>query len=377
MKKHFVRLIKKIPLVSYLYDWYCYLLHFRFRNARWNEKAEILADSGIVLMLAPDYSNIGDAAIYVRTLNFFKAYSLPLKCVLVSKQCANIRAVKKIVSSEDVIILQGGGNLGSLYRTEELLRQNIIKSFSGNPIISLPQSIFFEAKQKYFLKKSVSSYRSHNNLVVCARDAASFEFCQSVLGVKSVLLPDMVLSAPLMPGELLKKNKRVLFCIRHDFEKNVNGTDIEQFRQYLSDNGYAAECFDTDDYSGKNISDKESVIEKTLSYFKEFEFVVTDRFHGTVFSYITKTPCIAFDNSYGKVSGAFYWYKKSNYMFFADGYDSAVTSVDKIENISHLDPGEDFKPYFDLLAESISELLEKTSESSYEQNKKILKRRFR
>ena len=47
------------------------------------------------------------------------------------------------------------------------------------------------------------------------------------------------------------------------------------------------------------------------------ELVITDRLHGMLFSAITNTPCIVFDNSYGKISSLYdTWLKDNNGITF-------------------------------------------------------------
>ena len=42
-----------------------------------------------------------------------------------------------------------------------------------------------------------------------------------------------------------------------------------------------------------------------LTEFASARLVITDRLHGLIFSAITNTPCIAFDNLSGKVHGTY------------------------------------------------------------------------
>ena len=45
--------------------------------------------------------------------------------------------------------------------------------------------------------------------------------------------------------------------------------------------------------------------------------VITDRLHGTIFSLITATPCICFDNSNHKVKNSYNsWFKKFPYIVY-------------------------------------------------------------
>lgn len=346
MRLTFLSPLKRIPFICKLYYLYSYHKHFKSKNNYYNKDISVYFNTGFIFLLAPDYSNLGDVGILVSSIRFFEDNHLPIKSILISKQCANKKTLKKIINENDVLILQGGGNLGSLYRVEEMLRQNIIKWFPKNKIISLPQSIYFQKNRESFLRDSVKTYTSHSKLIVCVRDKQSYDFCLSTLHVKTLLIPDMVLWNCPTRYEPWVKNKRVLFCVRNDFEKGKNSAVLEKIYNYISCGGYIIESFDTDDGSGQDIENKEARINNLLAYFASFEFVVTDRFHGTVFSYITETPCIAFDNIYGKISNAFFWYTESNYMFFVETYENALKAINEISLIKSLRYGKELRSNF-------------------------------
>ncbi len=315
---------------------------------------KIHSERGIVYVLAPSYSNLGDVAIFVKSLEFLRKYAgLPIKAVLYSRQCVN---KKKIISlplnDDDLIIVQGGGNMGALYPAEEYLRQNIVKWFPKNRIISMTQSVFFGDKKKnYILSRAKKIYSSHKNLTIFARDFPSLDFCKQNFSCDVQLCPDMVLSAS--PARFLdyQKNKKVLLCLRKDIEGTLKNDFPKKLENYLIQNGFSFEYWDTDDLSGRNIENKEERIRQVLEYFNHFQFVVTDRYHGTILSYISKTPCIGLDNSYGKVKNGFVWFKDCNYMFYADSFEKTITSINKIRNLEIFEINNGLLSKFEILKE--------------------------
>lgn len=90
---------------------------------------KIHSERGIVYVLAPSYSNLGDVAIFVKSLEFLRKYAdLPIKAVLYSRQCINKKKLLSVpLNDDDLIIIHGGGNMGAVYSSEEYLRQNIVK----------------------------------------------------------------------------------------------------------------------------------------------------------------------------------------------------------------------------------------------------------
>ena len=157
---------------------------------------KIHSERGIVYVLAPSYSNLGDIAIFVKSLEFLKKYAdLPIKAVLYSRQCVNKKQLLSLpLNDDDLIIIQGGGNMGAVYSSEEYLRQNIVKWFPKNRIISMPQTVYFGDKKKnYILWRAKKIYSSHKNLTIFARDVPSLDFCKQNFNCDVRICPDMVL----------------------------------------------------------------------------------------------------------------------------------------------------------------------------------------
>src|SRR5699024_1734022 len=59
---------------------------------------------------------------------------------------------------------------------------------------------------------------------------------------------------------------------------------------------------------------RKKYLERKFKEFSTSKLVVTDRLHGMIFSLITGTPCIAFDNISKKVSGVYEWFKDTGYI---------------------------------------------------------------
>lgn len=134
----------------------------------------------------------------VKSLEFLKKYStLPIKTVLYSRQCVNKRSIRSIpLYDDDVIVIQGGGNMGAVYFAEEYLRQNIVKWFPNNRIISMPQTVWFGDESKnYIFNRAKKIYSSHKKLTIFGRDVPSYDFCKKNFKCNVQLCPDMVLSS--------------------------------------------------------------------------------------------------------------------------------------------------------------------------------------
>ena len=64
------------------------------------------------------------------------------------------------------ILLQGGGNFGDIWRPCQDFRLKVIRDYMDNPIIILPQSVFYEDEK--VLEQDVEEMGRHKNLIICA-----------------------------------------------------------------------------------------------------------------------------------------------------------------------------------------------------------------
>jgi len=55
--------------------------------------------------------------------------------------------------------------------------------------------------------------------------------------------------------------------------------------------------------------------------FGQCSLIITDRLHGMIFSAVTGTNCIAFDNISHKVCGGYEWLEKLDYVKYCDNYN--------------------------------------------------------
>ena len=128
-------------------------------------------DKKIFLIGTPWYGNLGDHAItlgekFIIKESFPKHKIIDIPYNIYFSKLSKIFKLK--IAPNDIIYLQGGGNLGSLYPQEENLRRDVIKKYKRNKIIVMPVSIFFHDNNfgKSELEKSSKIYNSHNKLTI-------------------------------------------------------------------------------------------------------------------------------------------------------------------------------------------------------------------
>lgn len=129
----------------------------------------------------------------------------------------------KITSSNQTIIMHGGGNFGDLYRFITEFRNSIIKVFPNNKIIMLPQTINY--RNKTLIKFDNYIYSKADKLTIMTRSLESFYFCHKFFpAVKTILIPDLAF----MIGNVKPINKpevNILVLRRTDFESQFKQVD--------------------------------------------------------------------------------------------------------------------------------------------------------
>lgn len=344
IRKFFVRVRLKISKI---------LIKKRLHSILRKKKSE-----AIFLIGSPLHGNIGDHAISI-------AENLLLKNIK-NKQIIEIpgryydlfdKEIKKDVAKEDVIIITGGGFIGSLWINEENMVRSIIKNFPENKIIIMPQTIFFEETEdgQEELKISKKIYENHKDLHIFTREEKSFQYCKEKLeDMKNIyLVPDIVTYLDYqLPKE---KREGILLCLRSDKERVISKDSSDILVNKLK-------CLklpikETTTVINKNISirKRNKIFENKINEFKKSKIVITDRLHGMIFAAITATPCIAMDNLSGKVKGVYKWFEKLDYIKFIENDSNIEDSVrellkneDAIYNVENY--RKEFKIIIDLLS---------------------------
>lgn len=289
---------------------------------------------------APEYGNIGDQAIAYATTVFLQN-NFPEFDLIEIQQAKTIKYlnwIKKNIKDGDVIILQGGGNFGNLYPPYEAVRRKIVQSFPENKIIIFPQSIFYsdDRKGRYELKIAQKIYRK-KNVTIFARDEISYtEFKKKFPQTSVKLCPDIVFY---LYGRTTVNNQTGIgVCFRNDSEKVVFTENQNKFiddrkKEYQQINEIDTICKD-------NQITREKREQIVLSKIKEFavnELVLTDRLHGMIFSFVSKTPCVYFPSKTGKADYLYNsWLSQSKMITNSKDYSSERAEEDFAFDFSEL-----------------------------------------
>ncbi len=286
----------------------------------------------IILMNTHEYTNIGDHAISVAELFFIKEY-LPEYTVVEVPAISCVREMeylKENIKHTDIIMITGGGYLGTLWMEwGEYTVREIINTFPNNKVVILPQTIYFEDSEKGKQEKKVTSqiYNAHNHLYICVRDEKSYALSKELFdSIKVFFVPDIVTLLD-RSGEVSQRYG-VGLCLRNDIESLLSGEDKKQLLNLLEDKRISVKEFSM--HAEEAVCERERLnkVNETLRTIQKSRVVITDRLHCMLLCAISGTPCVAMDNLSGKVKGVYEWIRHNEYVRCVDGVQEAVECME-------------------------------------------------
>lgn len=287
----------------------------------------------VIVIATPTHGNLGDQAIvYAEKLMLGETYACRVFEIPNELYLCFPNLIEKHISQEDTIVIDGGGNLGTLWDYEDDKITDIIARFRENKIIVFPQTCYYDdtdaAKAKSEHNQRV--YAAAKRLRVMLRDEESYRvFTARFPETHAYYVPDVVLS--LCPEIESSERKGALVCFREDREK-VDGSDEmkKRLREALSARGLSQKETSTLVNRGVGSQTREQELKEKFSEFATAEIVVTDRLHAMLFCAITGTSCVAVDNISRKVSGSYKWIEELSYIEVIDSVDEIESAVTKV-----------------------------------------------
>lgn len=307
----------------------------------------------VFLIMTPEHGNLGDHAIALSETKLLN--ELGISCIeITGKQLSQLQQFKLLgLMNGYPILINGGGNLGTLWMGVELLQRDIIQKNPKSEITILPNTFFYESSDygKEELRKSIDIYNRHKDLTIYAREKASYEAMTPIY--RDVrLMPDMVLF--LKPDVTSNSRHGCLLCLRSDREKTRTQEQEAEIHQQVA-HLFGDNVTDTDmvEAHGIPVKDRETALRDKFLQFSNAELVVTDRLHGMIFCAITGTPCIVIDSKSPKVRGCYEWIKNLDYIRFADSPSQIESEYKQIPNTKHRYDSAHLASYYKDLMEDV------------------------
>lgn len=289
-------------------------LRKRYRSLITNKKQIILLD-------VPTNGNIGDQAIVYATEKFLKDIFMNYSILEVPYTDLNavLITLKRRLSHKSLVILNGGGNIGDIYPSEEFNRWTTYRLLNKNNKILFPQSISFKSIPggNKILIDSVKNYHNANDLIVFLREKSSFDFFKKNYNdVKSQLVPDIVfyLEKVINNTELSSSKIGCISLLRNDIEKgNYDISRVYEILATKSINIQDSDTYISDIYVDN--SNREKIVLDKIMEISRYKLVITDRLHGMILAYLAHTPAIVIENNNWKIRSTYEtWLKDVPYI---------------------------------------------------------------
>ena len=265
----------------------------------------------VVLIGTPTHGNLGDQAIVLAERDMLQGlgYGHDIVEICSSNYLRHADRIQAAVSPEDVLIIDGGGSMGTLWVHNEYRFRDVVSRFPENTILIFPQTIYYgkEDWEQEVLRESIPVYQGHPDLTVSCRDMDSFEFAKKHrLSGRILYTPDVVLSF-YPQGYGLEREQKALLCYRDDIEADLDMGLKDEIEGIIRE--LPLEIGITSTLTGGYINslNRKKEVRRKWEEFAGVQLVVTDRLHAMIFCALTGTPCIALDNLSRKVSGQYAW----------------------------------------------------------------------
>lgn len=274
-------------------------------------------DSDYVYIDVPLYHNIGDWMIAMGAWELLN--EIPHKCL------AKLRwddYYSFTITPNTIIVLQGGGNFGDLYRGATTARNEVVRLYPNNKIIILSQTITYLNND--LLIQDAALYSQHRNLHICARDFESYQLAKMYFRGNNVhLLPDTAIglytSLPKYDG---KKIGKTLIINRQDKEADglfKESGDVKEWESILKDIHFDRVWYPyrilhkiKTMFCSKVLLECERIymlkclypfIQKRIPiYYLQYDKVKTTRLHGYLLAVLLHLPIEIKDNKYHKIT---------------------------------------------------------------------------
>ncbi len=293
--------------------------------------------NNIWLLGTEDYGNLGNHQIAVSEIEwaqrtFGDAYEI--REIPASRYWKELPYLKRYIKKEDIILGHGGGNLGNQYLPSEDIRRSFIQSFPDNPVIIMPQTIFFLENEQgdKELKNSQAIYDAHPNLLLYTREKQSYIFAKEHFSCDVRIAPDIVMFSDY--SDLNVERKTPVLCLRDDIESILKADDKNKVCDILSAFGKVNRVDMQRDYNIE-IPEREKYLDDFKMTIASSKVVVTDRLHGMIFCAITRTPCVVIGSYNHKIEGSYDWIRNLSYIEYAYNIDELDRLIEKVIQADH------------------------------------------
>lgn len=311
----------------------------------------------------PEYCNLGDHAIGISENQLLDSYGLKYLEITQSLARGLFMYKNQFLSSDILLFLYGGGNMGVQYSDAEKARRCVLCNYPENKIIIFPQTIDYGNSEfgKLEQENSKDIYNNCSSLCIVAREKTSYKIMKELYPSCNVIFtPDIVLSMRMKLDKFSRNG--ALLCLRSDVEKSISNEDKLKIEKKV--NSLFSKITYTDTVTKYSIDKKvrKDEVLKKLKEFAQSKLVVTDRLHGMIFAALTGTPCIVIGNYNHKVRGEYEWLKDNPYIAFLEDISDFDEVIEQFagnvccKEWTYQYHDERYQPLYDVMEEYLKEV---------------------
>jgi exopolysaccharide biosynthesis predicted pyruvyltransferase EpsI len=275
------------------------------------------AGAPFCLLDFPDHGNVGDTAIWLGAMAYFREYR-GAEPGYVSSLAAFSEAALRASVPEGPIFIHGGGNFGDLWPRHHEFREHVLERFRDREIIQLPQSIHFEHPER--VARTAHAIARHGRFRLFVRDQSSYEFATANFDCEVRLCPDMAFFL----GALDRQDPPevdVFYLMRTDKERALGAPTgrpgyTSRVADWLTENRLSIQAHKLSGIaralrggrldrialrSARYDAAGRARMVRGCRLLSSGRVVITDRLHAHILSLLLGIPHAVLDNSYGKL----------------------------------------------------------------------------
>lgn len=284
----------------------------------------------------PVHANLGDLAQGICIQEWIKKHyseymviGIETEC-LVATKLSLLNKLKKAYKEGDLIVFQSGYTTTDLGGYADEMHRAVIRILPDAKILMMPQTIYFKSKQNQ--TRTAREYSLAKNMLFLSRDRVSYEMAEKMFsGISQRMFPDIVTTL-IGTREYSHDREGILLCCRDDGEKYYSSEEINELKDKCSELCKVEITDTTKNMSKKVVRQAKEFIDKEIDKYAHYKIMITDRYHGTIFSLIAGTPVIIIKTKDHKVVTGAEWFKGvyDDYVYLANDLNDAYKIAKKL-----------------------------------------------
>lgn len=283
------------------------------------ESLRPLFDAGehYALVDYPNYSNVGDSAIWLGQLAICRRLSGTDPSYVCHMESYDADELSRTCPAGPILIT-GGGNFGDLWEPHQNFRKRLLADFPSRKIVQLPQSIHFSDAGK--AAETRDAIATHGNFRMFVRDRNSQRVAQETLNVSAPLVPDLAFGIGPIPRRAAPSHDYMLLMRTDQERAALSDGDFTSLSDSITEDWIKEPRLPLGYRTGIRlqsiVSCRLSRQAQRLDFFNRLaqrrfdrgarmlsqgHVVVTDRLHAHIMSVLLAIPNVVLDNHYGKI----------------------------------------------------------------------------